>query len=54
MRLEHDVYFAKPALPCGGQGGADFGGVVAVIVDHAYPGSCTPQLETAIDAAKVF
>ena len=39
MGLEDDVDLAVSALPRGGQRGANFGGMMAVVVDHADAGS---------------
>jgi hypothetical protein len=54
VRLEYNVDLAESALAGGGEGGADLGGVVAVVVDHAYARACASQLESAIHAAEVF
>jgi hypothetical protein len=54
MRLEDDVDLAESALAGGGEGGTDFGGVVAVIVDDGYAAASASHLEAAIDSAEVF
>jgi hypothetical protein len=54
VRLEYNVDLAESALAGGGEGGADLGGMVAVVVDHAYAGGRASQLESAIDSAEVF
>src|SRR6266576_1367801 len=54
MRLKDHVDLAKAALPGCGQRGLDFGGMVAVVVDHANASDLAAQLETTVDTAKVF
>src|SRR5215831_3535387 len=54
MGLENDVDAPEAALPRGGQSGADFRGMVSVIVNHAYSGSMPAQLEAAVHATEIF
>ena len=44
---------AVAALAGGGQGGANLGGVVAVVVDDGDAAGLAAQLEAAVDAAKM-
>src|SRR5579885_793985 len=54
MRLEDDVNLAISALSCGGQRSANFGGMMAIVVDHSNPIHRPAQLKTPIDAAEIF
>src|SRR5436190_18252568 len=54
MRLEDHMNLAKAALPGGGKRGANFRGMVAVVIDYADPGNLAPQLEAAVHAVEGF
>ena len=54
MGLEDDVNSAEAALPSGGQGRADLGGVMAIVVDNADVSDFALELEAAIDAAEIL
>src|SRR5207249_9517872 len=54
MRLEDHMNLAKATLPGGGKGGANFRGMVAVVIDYADPRNLAPQLEATVDAVEVF
>src|SRR5215471_21232676 len=53
MRLEDHMNAAVSTLPGGGEGGADLGGMVAVIVDHRDSVHPTFELEATVYAGKV-
>ena len=53
MGLEDDVDALVAALAGGGEGGANFGGVVAVVVDDGDAAGLAAKLEAAIDTAEV-
>src|SRR6266480_2465425 len=50
MWLEHDVHFAVSALARGCERGANLGGMMAVIINHAHSPGSSAQLETAVHA----
>src|SRR5262249_33884857 len=52
--LGDDVDALETALPSSSQGGANLGGMVAVIVNHAYAGGVSTQLETTIHTAETL
>ena len=54
MRLKDHVDFAESALPRSRQGGANLGGMVAVVVDYADTRGLAAQLEAPVHAAKFF
>ena len=51
MGLEDDVDALEGAEAGGGEGGADFGGMVAVVVNDGDAGGFATELEAAIDPA---
>ena len=53
MRLEDHMDAALRALACGGERGANFSGMVAVVVDHRDASRRSALLEAAIDTAKI-
>jgi hypothetical protein len=53
VRLKDDMDALVAALAGGGQGGANLGGVVAVVVHHGDAARLAALLEAAVDAAKV-
>ena len=53
MRLEQDVQPARRTAARRGQGGPDFGRVVAVVVDHGDAALYAFHLEAPIDAAEL-
>ena len=54
VRLKYDMDFAEATLPGRRQRGANFGGMVAVVIDHADPGGLASQLESSVHTAEVF
>jgi hypothetical protein len=52
--LKYDVYLAEAALPGSRQRGASLGRMMAVVIDHAYPGGLAPQLEAPVHPAEIF
>src|SRR5215472_6758699 len=53
MRLEDHVDAVEPALARRREGGANLGGMVAVVVDHAHTGGAAAKLESAIYPAEL-
>ena len=53
MRLEDDVDLPEAALQRRGQGSANLGGVVAVVVDDGDAVGVADQLEAAVDAVEL-
>src|SRR5215472_5858 len=53
MRLEDHVDAVEPALARRREGGANLGGMVAVVVDHAHTGGAAAKLEAAIYPAEL-
>ena len=49
VRLEDDMNAAKTALASGGEGGADLGGMVAVVVDNGDAVHAALELKAAVD-----
>src|SRR5947209_10708451 len=54
VRLKNYVDAFEPAVTSRGQGGADFCGMVSVVVDNTYVCRAAPELEAAVHAAEVF
>src|SRR5262249_17874862 len=54
MRLEDHMYFAEATLLGGGQSCFDLGGMMAVVVDHAYAGNFAAQLEATIHSVEIL
>jgi hypothetical protein len=52
--LEEDVNFPVAALAGGGEGGANFGGVMAVVVDDGDAAGRAAKLKSPVDAAEVI
>src|SRR5271168_3288522 len=52
VRLEQHVNVSEAAGARGGQGRPDFGGMMAVIVDHGYAPFGAAYLKAAVDAAE--
>ncbi len=53
MGLEDDVDAAAGGFASRGKGGANFGGVVAVVVDDGDAADLTALLEAPVDSAKM-
>src|SRR5438552_1782177 len=54
MRLEDHMNFAIAALPCCSQRGANFRGMMPVIINHCHSARLPANLKTAIYTAKIF
>src|SRR5579859_2866035 len=54
MRLEDDVNLVESALPRSGQGGANLGGMMTVIVHHGDSVNFAFELKATIYAAKLL
>src|ERR1700730_15719147 len=52
--LKYHVDFAEAALAGGSQCGANLGGMMAVVIDHADAGYLSAQLKTAVHATEAF
>ena len=52
--LEEDVDLAVAALAGGGEGGANFGGMVAVVVDHGDAAGGATKLKAPINSSEVI
>ncbi len=53
MRLEHDVNMPVAAFARGGQGGANLGGMVAVVVDDGHAARLAAKLKAAVHAPEM-
>src|SRR5256885_666852 len=54
MRLEYDVNFAISALLSRSQCGANFCGMMAVVVDHGDSCDLSANLESTVYASEIF
>src|SRR5713226_6731517 len=54
MRLEDHMDLAITALPGCCQRGANLGGMMSVVINHAHPSGLAAQLEAAVHPAKVL